>query len=130
MKILVADDMISMRHVLIHILRSLDYTDIDEAIDGIQAFEMLQKKRYDVLITDFHMPKLDGHQLLERVRNHAKLARLPVLMISCEASKEKIQSIIASKVTGFIVKPFTAKTIEKQLNKIKQKSSRLTIQIE
>ncbi len=129
MKILVVDDMISMRHVLLQILRSLGYTDNDEATDGRQAFQMLQNNAYDLLITDFYMPKLNGQQLLDKIRNQRELAYLPVLMVTCENDKDKIRSVIASKVTGFIVKPFTAQTIEKQLTKITEKYNNLSINI-
>jgi len=116
MKILVVDDMISMRHVMIHMLRDLGYNDLDEAGDGVQAFDKLKKGSYDLLITDYYMPHIDGRQLLERVRHNEKLKTLPVLMVSCEDDQKKIKSLIEAKVTGFIVKPFTANTLKKQLN--------------
>ena len=50
MKILLTDDMVSMRHILLHMLRNLGYTDIDEAVDGDQAFTMLHQKQYDLLV--------------------------------------------------------------------------------
>lgn len=121
MKILVVDDMISMRHVMIHMLRDQGYDDIEEATDGLQALQMLHRKKYDLVITDFHMPKLNGKQLLEQIRSEKILANIPVLMVSCEDEKKKVQSIIASKVTGFIIKPFNANTLAKQLNWIENK---------
>ncbi len=116
MKILVVDDMISMRHVMMHMLRDIGYNDLDEAGDGIQAFDKLKRGKYDLLITDYHMPNINGGQLLERVRYNEKLKELPVLMVSCEDDQKKIKSLIEAKVTGFIVKPFTTNTLKKQLN--------------
>ena len=118
MKILVVDDMTSMRHVLLHMLRDLGHSDCDEAIDGIQALSLLHKKQYDLLITDLHMPRLDGKQLLEKVRSESQLSDIPVLMISSEDEKTKIKQIIAAKVSGFIVKPFNFNTLKRQLHKI------------
>ncbi|MBL4909912.1 MAG: response regulator [Alteromonadaceae bacterium] len=115
MKILVVDDMISMRHVMMHMLRDLGYNDLDEAADGVQALDKLKKGHYDLLITDYYMPNINGKQLLERVRYNEKLKQLPVLMVSCEDDQKKIKSLIEAKVTGFIVKPFTANTLKKQL---------------
>ena len=60
MKILVVDDMPLMRDVLINMLRKLNYHDIVEATDGIQALSLLQNQGYDLVITDLHMPKMDG----------------------------------------------------------------------
>jgi two-component system chemotaxis response regulator CheY len=118
MKILVVDDMTSMRHVILHMLRDLGHVDCDEAIDGLQALSLLYKNHYDLLITDLHMPKLDGKQLLEKVRSESELSKIPVLMISSEDECSKIKEIIAAKVTGFIVKPFNYNTLEKKIHKI------------
>ncbi len=120
MKILVVDDMVSMRHVMLHMLRSLGHTDIDEAADGLQALGLLNKKSYDLLITDYHMPKVDGQQLLRTIRNNKGLADLPVLMISCEDEKARVQAIIASDVTDFIIKPFSLQTLELKVKKIEK----------
>lgn len=119
MKILVVDDMISMRHVMLHMLRDLGYCDFDEATDGVQALAMLHKSHYQLVITDLHMPNLDGQQLLHRIRTDEHLSGLPVLMVTCEADKEKIKSILSSNVTGFIIKPFTTNTLKKQLERVK-----------
>lgn len=119
MKILVVDDMITMRHVITHMLRDIGYSSIDEACDGKQALKKINQKVYDLVITDFYMPNLDGQQLLEVIRNQEKTKHLPVLMVSCVDSKEKIKALIACKVTGFIVKPFSTNTLKKQLTKIK-----------
>jgi len=118
MKILVVDDMTTMRHVLLHMMRDLGHADCDEAIDGLQALTLLHKNQYDLLITDLHMPNLDGKQLLEKVRSESELSKIPVLMISSEDERSKVKEIIAAKVTGFIVKPFNYNTLQKQIHKI------------
>lgn len=120
MRILVVDDMVSMRHVMLHMLRSLGHTDIDEAADGLQALNLLNKKRYDLVITDFHMPRMDGKQLLKSIRGSKNLSDLPVLMISCEDEKKQIQAIITSDVTDFILKPFSLQTLERKIEHIEQ----------
>ncbi len=120
MKILVVDDMTSIRHVMLHMLKSIGYDQNDEAVNGQQALQLLRKKKYDLLITDYHMPKINGIQLLKRIRSEKELASLPVLMITCEDQKQEVQSILAAKVNGFIIKPFTTNTLSKQLNWIKK----------
>lgn len=118
MKILVVDDMLSMRQVMMHMLRSLGYSQLDEATNGIQALKKLRSSDYDLLITDLHMPNLDGKQLLEKVRSDKRLVNLPVLMVSCEDDRKKITDIIASKVNGFIIKPFNIDMLEKNLKRV------------
>ncbi len=68
MKILVVDDMTSMRHVMLNLLRSIGYLELEEATNGWQAFQMMQRSRYDLLITDLNMPKMDGRELLKEIR--------------------------------------------------------------
>lgn len=118
MKILVVDDMPLMRHVLINMLRQLKFDDIVEATDGQQAFQLLEKGSYQLLITDLNMPKMDGHCLLSKIRASDSLNQLPVLIVTCEDSKEKVQQVIKQKVNGFIIKPFCLTTLKNQLKHI------------
>lgn len=118
MNILVVDDMPLMRHVLINMLRSLDYNDITEATDGSQALELLEKQHFDLVINDLHMPKMDGKCLLNHIRETPKFDDLPVLMVTCEDSKQTVTDMIAAKVSGFIIKPFCLNTLQKQLSRI------------
>ncbi len=122
MKILVVDDMPSMRQVMVYMLTSLGHNDTEEASSGIQALKMLRQGDYDLLITDLHMPNLNGEQLLAKVREDEVLQELPVLMVSCEDDKAKIMGLIAGDVTGFMKKPFNISTLKKQLSWITFKS--------
>jgi len=122
MKILVVDDMSSMRAVMLHMLASLGHNQNDEAANGIQALKMLHLQDYDLLITDLHMPNLNGQQLLDKIRHDKKLHNLPVLMVSCEDDKDKILGLIAGQVTGFMMKPFNLETLKKQLHWIHNES--------
>ena len=72
MRILVVDDMSSMRNVMVHMLINLGYNQTDEASSGLQALKMLRLDNYELLITDLHMPNLDGEQLLRKVRGGIK----------------------------------------------------------
>jgi len=121
MKILVVDDMSSMRQVMAHMLTSLGYNNTDEASSGIEALKMLRRNSYDLLITDLHMPNLNGEQLLAKVRDDKNLQDLPVLMVSCEDDKTKIMGLIAGEVTGFMIKPFNMETLKKQLRLVQPK---------
>lgn len=120
MNILVVDDMRSMRQVMMAMLRSLGHNNLGEAENGVEALKKLRIGDYNLLITDLHMPNLDGKQLLEKVRNDRKLACLPVLMVSCEDDKKQITDLISAKVTGFIVKPFNVDTLRKHIDWIKE----------
>ena len=118
MKILVVDDIPLMRHVLINMLRNLNYLDIVEATDGIQAFTLLKKQSFDLVITDLYMPKMDGKDLLNRIRNDEQLTSIPVLMVTCEDNSKAIKNVIAAKVSGIIVKPFSLKVLSEHLDRV------------
>ncbi|CAM2875530.1 response regulator [Pseudoalteromonas distincta] len=118
MKILVVDDMPLMRHVLINMLRRLEYSDIVEATNGLQALAFLRNQHFDLVITDLHMPKMDGVNLLANIRKDKALADIPVLMVTCEDGTDKVKQIIAAKVSGFIVKPFNMNILSSQLKRL------------
>lgn len=122
MKILVVDDMPLMRHVLINMLRRLDYIDIVEATDGLQALNILQNQMFDLVITDLHMPKMDGITLLDNIRKDAELKNLLVLMVTCEDSSSTVKKAINAKVSGFIVKPFNMNVLSAKLTRLSIKA--------
>lgn len=123
MKILVVDDMPLMRHVLINMLRALNFPDLVEATDGVQALTFLKNQDFDLVITDLHMPKMDGKTLLNRIRDDQQLKAIPVLMVTCEDNSAAIKEIIAAKVSGFIVKPFNLSVLDNQLKKVMKLAS-------
>ena len=119
MRVLVVDDMAAMRHVMINMLRHVGFEHLDEAVDGFQALGMLKNASYDLVITDLIMPKMDGQQLLKSIRNDQKLKDTPVIMVTCENDKKKVQQALLEKVSGFILKPFNLQTLEKQLSRLR-----------
>ncbi|CCQ10542.1 Chemotaxis regulator-transmits chemoreceptor signals to flagelllar motor components CheY [Pseudoalteromonas luteoviolacea B = ATCC 29581] len=121
MRILVVDDMPLMRHVLINMLRRLDFSDITEATDGQQALQLLKSKPFDLVISDLYMPKISGKELVKAIRQDPVLSNMPIVIVTCEDEKSTIQALISEKINGFIVKPFCLTTLEKQLAYIKAK---------
>ncbi|MDC9512169.1 MULTISPECIES: response regulator [unclassified Pseudoalteromonas] len=118
MKILVVDDMPLMRHVLINMLRQLDYKNVVEATDGQQALKILRQQKFDLVITDLHMPKVDGVNLLDNIRHDQSLVDLPVIMVTCEDNADTVKQVIKAKVSGFIIKPFNMNVLSAQLNRL------------
>jgi two-component system chemotaxis response regulator CheY len=118
MKILIVDDFSTMRRIIKNLLRDLGFNNVDEADDGQTALPMLQKGDFDFLVTDWNMPGMDGLELLKAVRADPKLAQLPVLMVTAEQKKEQIVAAAQAGVNGYIVKPFTAHTLDEKLKKI------------
>jgi two-component system, chemotaxis family, chemotaxis protein CheY len=118
MKILVVDDFSTMRRIIKNLLRDLGFTNTSEADDGNTALPMLQSGNFDFLVTDWNMPGMQGIDLLKAVRADDKLKTMPVLMVTAESKREQIIEAAQAGVNGYIVKPFTAATLNEKLQKI------------
>lgn len=121
LKFLVVDDFSTMRRIVRNLLKELGYSSVDEAEDGSAALAKLKRESYDFLISDWNMPVMDGLQLLQAVRADATLSAMPVLMVTAEAKKENIIAAAQAGASGYIVKPFTATTLDEKIKKILEK---------
>ena len=117
-RILIVDDFSTMRRIVKNLLADLGYTNTAEAEDGAGALDMLKAEPFDFLITDWNMPVMTGIELLKAVRADDKLKAMPVLMVTAEAKREQIIEAAQNGVNGYIIKPFTAQTLEEKLGKI------------
>ena len=118
MKFLVVDDFSTMRRIVRNLLKELGFSNVQEAEDGVQALNMLRKDKYDFVVSDWNMPNMTGIDLLRNIRGDAELKHLPVLMVTAEAKKENIIEAAQAGASGYIVKPFTATTLDEKLQKI------------
>lgn len=120
-KILIVDDFPTMRRIIKNLLKDLGYENVDEAEDGAMALEKLRNGNFEFVVSDWNMPNMDGLEMLKAIRADASMARLPVLMVTAEAKKENIIAAAQAGASGYVVKPFTAATLEEKLNKIFEK---------
>jgi two-component system chemotaxis response regulator CheY len=121
MKFLVVDDFSTMRRIVRNLLKELGFSNVDEAEDGVAALQKLHGGGFEFVVSDWNMPNMTGIELLKAIRADAALKHLPVLMITAEAKKENIIEAAQAGASGYIVKPFTAATLEEKLNKIFEK---------
>lgn len=117
-KILVVDDFATMRRIIKNILRQLGYKNIEEADDGDAGLKLLQSQSFDLVISDWNMPRMSGLELLKAVRSDNRLGDMPFLMVTAEAQKENVIEAAKAKVSNYITKPFTAETLAEKINKI------------
>lgn len=117
-KFLVVDDFSTMRRIVHNLLKEIGYSNVEEAEDGVVALRKLKGGSFDFLVTDWNMPNMDGLALLQHVRADPELAKLPVLMVTAEAKKENIILAAQAGANGYVVKPFTATTLNDKLSKI------------
>ncbi|MFO1321880.1 MAG: chemotaxis response regulator CheY [Burkholderiales bacterium] len=121
MKFLVVDDFSTMRRIIRNLLKELGYTNVDEAEDGVNGLAKLRGGNFEFVVSDWNMPNMTGIDMLRAIRADAQLKHLPVLMVTAEAKKENIVEAAQAGASGYVVKPFTAATLEEKINKILQK---------
>jgi len=121
LKILVVDDFPTMRRIVRNLLKELGFENVDEAEDGAMALDKLRTGGFQFVVSDWNMPNLDGLEMLKQIRLDPNLKSLPVLMVTAEAKKENIVAAAQAGANGYVVKPFTAATLEEKLNKIFEK---------
>ena len=121
MSILVVDDFPTMRRIVRSLLKELSFTNVEEAEDGQEALGKLKGGDFEFVVSDWNMPNLDGLEMLKQIRADEAMKALPVLMVTAEAKKENIVAAAQAGANGYIVKPFTAATLEEKLNKIFEK---------
>ena len=118
MKVLIVDDMSTMRRIIKNIFKQLGFTNMDEAENGQQALEKLRAQPFGFVVSDCNMPVMSGIDLLRSIRADTALKDLPVLMVTAEAQKEQLMEAVQAGVSNYIVKPFTAETLQEKIDKI------------
>ena len=111
-RILIADDEPDIRTLLVSILKSGNY-DVITASDGAEALMAIKTSHPDVVILDIMMPKLDGMQVLQKVREDAEISSIPVIMLTAKASDKDILSGYKYGANYYIPKPFEISDILK-----------------
>jgi two-component system chemotaxis response regulator CheY len=117
-KVLVVDDMSTMRRIVKNVLRQIGFSEIMEAENGQDALTKLKTGEFGLVVSDWNMPIMQGIELLRAVRADEKLKTLPFLMVTAEAQKENLIEAVQAGVSNYVVKPFTAEVLQSKLEKI------------
>jgi len=123
MKVLVVDDFATMRKIVRNILKQIGFTNIVEADDGAAAMSIIKSDKIDFVVTDWNMPNMSGLELLKKIRAEEKAKDTPVLMVTAEGLAENVVDAVKSGVDNYIVKPFTAETVQAKIEQIFAKRS-------
>lgn len=107
-----------MRRILVNSVKKAGYQNCQQAEDGKDALAKLMAGNFDLLMTDWNMPNMNGFELTEAVRYDEKLKDIPILMVTTRNMKSDIISAIRTGVNGYIVKPFDAKTLNAKIEEI------------
>ncbi len=118
LKILVVDDSSTMRKIIVNVLKSgfnIDDDYITQAEDGMDALGKVKANNFDLILTDWNMPKMDGLNFVINLRKLPKTQNTPVIMITTEGAKTEVIAALKSGVNNYIVKPFNAQTLKTKL---------------
>jgi len=114
--IMTVDDSASVRQMVSFTLRTAGY-EVVEAADGAQALERLRGPVH-LILTDLNMPRMDGIELVKRVRADANYKYVPIVLLTTESQDSKKQAGRAAGATGWIVKPFQAEQLLTVVKKV------------
>lgn len=118
MNVLIADDSSVIRRMLKNVLEKY-FIDAKyfEAADGFEALDIINNNEITFLFLDWNMPGMDGEGLVNTVRANKALNYIKIIMVTTEGTKERVVKILKKGVHGYVVKPFTADSIYKAIDK-------------
>jgi two-component system, chemotaxis family, chemotaxis protein CheY len=116
-KVLIVDDMLTMRKIVSKVLREIGFTDITEATDGMDAWQKVNSapEPFGLIISDWNMPNMTGLDFLKQVRSSEKFSKTPFLLVTAEAEKDQVAEAIKSGVDQYVIKPFSQDNLRTKL---------------
>ncbi len=113
LRILLVDDSRLARRLITRTLNRMGLEDITEAEDGRAALPLIQHNEYDLVISDYNMPHMDGQELLWFIRNKSRQPQVPVMMVTTEGDQSKLAAVQSQGVSAIIDKPFDAAAVKR-----------------
>lgn len=113
LRILVVDDSPLSRKYIGRILNNIGIDNVIFATDGTQGFDLLQQQFFDLVITDFNMPKMDGLQLIKTIRADGSHVSIPILMVTSEQNQNRLAAVEKAGVSAILDKPFEPVSIRR-----------------
>jgi len=119
-RVLVVDDSLMARRHIVRVLNDMGITQITEAKDGKQGIEIFSQGegQFDLIVTDYNMPEMDGKELIEYIRTELDNAFIPILMVTSEENETRLNNIQQAGVSGICDKPFEPQTVKEMLFRV------------
>ncbi len=118
LQILVVDDSSTFLKYLSHLLNDLGIENIATAKDGTEALDIIATQYFDLIITDYNMPNMDGLEMVNQIRHGKKQNNIPILMITSEQSEERLTLLKNSGVSAVVDKPFAPAIIKNLITRL------------
>ena len=112
-RVLVVDDSRAARQVLVAAMTSLGSGTCDEAADGAEALKRFASGEYDLVVTDVHMPRLDGLKLIHHIRSGARRAQVPILVVTTDRTEAERARALGAGASAFLSKPVGPEDVSK-----------------
>jgi two-component system chemotaxis response regulator CheY len=124
-RVLVVDDMLTMRKIVSKILKELGFQDITEAADGAIAWNAANTTAapFGLIISDWNMPNCTGIELLRKLRADPRYMKTPFLLVTAEAEMHQVAEAVKAGVDQYVVKPFSTASLEEKLRAAYKKHS-------
>ena len=118
--VLIVDDSRVMRSFIrrVMVLSGFEVAECFEASDGEEALSQLREHGVDVILTDINMPRMNGEELLRRLEADGVLKSVPALVISTDATKDRILRMLSLGAEGYMSKPFSPETLREELERV------------
>lgn len=120
MNILIVDDSRIMRNIVKNSLlknKNFIFSAI-EADNGEDAFDLIEKGGIDLLLLDWNMPRLNGLELVQKLRSMDEYQKLPIIMITSEAAKYNVIEAVKAGVNDYLIKPIQDKDLMKKIEQV------------
>ena len=124
-RVLIVDDMMTMRKLVSKACNAIGFQDLTEASDGTQAWEKVTnaKPSFGLIISDWNMPNSTGLDLLKRVRSDSRFAKTPFILVTAESEQSQILEAVKAGVSQYVVKPFSPDSLREKIELVHKKIS-------
>jgi two-component system chemotaxis response regulator CheY len=128
LRILLVDDFEMIRSLLKQALKQLGYTDLTEAVDGVDAFEKITKAKddgqpFDIVFLDWNMPRMTGIEVVQKCKENDALKAIPFIMITAEREQKSVVAALKAGVSDYVIKPFSPKQLASKIERIVNSNS-------
>ena len=117
-QVLLVDDSKLARRLITRTIHKLGINNIIEAENGREAIPLIQSQKFDLIITDYNMPEMDGHELLLFIRHKSNQNKVPVMMVTTEGDESKLSAIQHDGVSAIMDKPFEVKQVKQLIESV------------
>ena len=127
MKVLLAEDAEGMRNLVVTMLKSMGIVDVVQADNGAKAWKRLQSASFDLLLTDWNMPVLNGLDLVHKVREEMPVADMAVIIFTSRNTKQDVVTALKAGIDGYLAKPFTLQQLQERVATVMAQRSQMKI---